>query len=161
MDIQISSNFERLLFEENGRDAAGVRIEMQSLKQSGAFMLDDMQIDRIRDSFDAGRSTEKETAATIRSVMEKNGYLLDPHSATALHVARQRPRSDVPMVVLATAHPAKFPAAVEAASGIAPALPARLAELMQREERYTTLPSDIKMVEDHIFRHSRAAGRQE
>jgi threonine synthase len=159
MDIQISSNFERLLFEEGGRQAESVRTEMQSLKQSGAFMLDDVQIDRIRDSFDAGRSTEKETAATIRSVMERSGYLLDPHSATALNVARQRPRSAVPMVVLATAHPAKFPAAVEAASGIMPALPARLAELMRREERYTTLPSNVKMVEDHILRHSRAANR--
>lgn len=157
MDIQVSSNFERLLFEESGRDAASVRTEMQSLKQSGAFTLDDWQLDRIRDNFDAGRSTEKETAETIRSVMEKSGYLLDPHSATALHVARRRPRSDVPMVVLATAHPAKFPAAVEAASGITPALPARLADLMQREERFTALPSDIKMVEDHILRHSRAA----
>ena len=157
MDIQVSSNFERLLFEESGRDAASVRTEMQSLKQSGAFTLDDRQLDRIRDNFDAGRSTEKETAETIRSVMEKSGYLLDPHSATALHVARRRPRSDVPMVVLATAHPAKFPAAVEAASGITPALPARLADLMQREERFTALPSDIKMVEDHILRHSRAA----
>lgn len=157
MDIQISSNFERLLFEESGREAASIRTEMESLKQSGAFMLSDTQLDRIRDSFDAGRSTEKETAATIRSVMEGSGYLLDPHSATALAVARQSPRSDVPMVVLATAHPAKFPAAVEAACGITPALPARLAELMRREERFTALPSDIKMVEDHIIRHSRAA----
>jgi threonine synthase len=89
--------------------------------------------------------------------MEKSGYLLDPHSATALAVARQRPRPDVPMVVLATAHPAKFPAAVEAACGVAPGLPARLADLMRREERFTALPSDIKMVEDHILRHSRAA----
>jgi len=156
MDIQVSSNFERLLFEESGRRAESVRAEMESLKQSGAFMLDDVQLDRIRDSFDAGRSAQKETAETIRSVMEKSGYLLDPHSATALAVARQRPRSDVPMVALATAHPAKFPAAVEAACGISPALPARLADLMQREERFTALSSDIKMVEDHILRHSRA-----
>jgi len=157
MDIQISSNFERLLFEESGREAESIRTEMESLKQSGAFMLSDTQLDRIRDSFDAGSSTEKATAEMIRSVMEKSGYLLDPHSATALAVARQRPRPDVPMVVLATAHPAKFPAAVEAACGVAPGLPARLADLMRREERFTALPSDIKMVEDHILRHSRAA----
>ncbi|HVW55032.1 MAG TPA: threonine synthase [Rhizobiaceae bacterium] len=157
MDIQISSNFERLLFEESGREAESIRTEMESLKQSGAFMLSDTQLDRIRDSFDAGSSTEKATAETIRSVMEKSGYLLDPHSATALAVARQRPRSDAPMVVLATAHPVKFPAAVEAACGVAPGLPARLADLMRREERFTALPSDIKMVEDHILRHSRAA----
>jgi threonine synthase len=157
MDIQISSNFERLLFEAAGRDAALVRRQMESLKQSGAFDLDGRQISLIRQEFAAGRSTMTETSSAIRSVLEKNGYLLDPHTATAVKVARENADPKVPMIVLATAHPAKFPAAVREASGISPELPAFLSDLMQRKENFTTLPSDPKMLEDYILRRTRAA----
>jgi threonine synthase len=157
MDIQISSNFERLLFEAAGRDAALVRREMESLKQSGAFELNERQISLIRQEFAAGRSSVAETAATIRGVLEKNGYLLDPHTATAVKVARENADPKVPMVVLATAHPAKFPAAVREASGVSPELPTFLSDLMQRKENFTTLPSDPKMLEDYILRRTRAA----
>jgi threonine synthase len=84
------------------------------------------------------------------------GYLLDPHTATAVHVA-SRHVTDSPMIVLGTAHPAKFPDAVQAASGVLPALPEWLSGLMQAEEKYTVLPSDLKMVEDHVSRRTRAA----
>ena len=94
---------------------------------------------------------------TIRETLTHSGYLLDPHTATAVHVARDRASGDTPMIVLATAHPAKFPAAVEQASGITPALPDWLAGLMEAKENYTVLPSDLKMVEDHVSRHARAA----
>lgn len=157
MDIQISSNFERLLFEASDRDAATVRRYMNSLKQSGAFTIEAGGLARIRAEFDAGRATESEVAETIRATLAGSGYLLDPHTASGVHVAATQTASAVPMIVLSTAHPAKFPAAVEAASGIHPALPAWLADLMNSEERYAVLPSDLKMVEDYVRRRSRAA----
>jgi threonine synthase len=156
MDIQVSSNFERLLFEASGRDAATVRGYMAGLKQSGAFTLDAPVLAAIRNEFAAGRATVGETAATIRRTLDGTGYLLDPHTATGVHVAQAIGASSTPMVVLATAHPAKFPAAVEAACGISPALPGWLGDLMVRPEKFTVLPSEIKMVEDHINRHARA-----
>ncbi len=157
MDIQISSNFERLLFEAADRDAALVRREMESLKQSGAFELEERQFSLIRQEFAAGRSTVQETAGTIRDVLKRDGYLLDPHTATAVKVAREKAYPKAPMVVLSTAHPAKFPAAVREASGITPALPAFLADLMERKENFTVLPSDPKMLEDYVMRRTRAA----
>ncbi|HHZ08853.1 MAG TPA: threonine synthase [Rhizobiales bacterium] len=156
MDIQVSSNFERLVFEASGRDAAVVRRYMDGLKQSGSFTLDSGALATIRGEFSAGRSTMDETAATIREMLESAGYLLDPHTATAVRVVSAMPASATPTVVLATAHPAKFPAAVEAACGVSPVLPAWLGDLMSRRERYTVLPSDLKMIEDYINRHARA-----
>lgn len=157
MDIQVSSNFERLLFEASGRDASTVRRYMNGLKQSGAFTIEAGEIAKIRSEFDAGRATMDEVAATIRTTLAASGYLLDPHTAAAVHVAAGKAAGEVPMVVLGTAHPAKFPAAVEAASGVSPALPAWLGGLMNAEEKYTVLPSDLKMVEDYLGRHTRAA----
>jgi threonine synthase len=156
MDIQVSSNFERLLFEASGRDAAEVRRYMAGLKQSGAFTIDAPTLAAIRGEFDAGRATMDETAATIRETLQASSYLLDPHTATAMHVARQH-AGEAPMIVLATAHPAKFPAAVQEACGVNPALPAWLGGLMEKKEKYTILSSDLKMVEDYIGRHARAA----
>ncbi|MER8762538.1 threonine synthase [Mesorhizobium sp. M0954] len=157
MDIQVSSNFERLLFEASGRDASAVRRYMNGLKQSGAFTIEAGEIAKIRSEFDAGRATMDEVAATIRTTLAASRYLLDPHTAAAVHVAAGKAAGEVPMVVLGTAHPAKFPAAVEAASGVSPALPAWLGGLMSAEEKYTVLPSDLKMVEDYVGRHTRAA----
>ncbi|MER8953578.1 threonine synthase [Mesorhizobium sp. M0833] len=157
MDIQVSSNFERLLFEASGRDASTVRRYMNGLRQSGAFTIEAGEIAKIRSEFDAGRATMDEVAATIRTTLAASGYLLDPHTAAAVHVAAGKAAGEVPMVVLGTAHPAKFPAAVEAASGVSPALPAWLGGLMSAEEKYTVLPSDLKMVEDYLGRHTRAA----
>jgi threonine synthase len=156
MDIQVSSNFERLLFEASGRDAAAVRRYMGSLRQSGAFTIEAGAMAAIRAEFDAGRAAEAEIADTIRATRDRSGYLLDPHTAAAVHVAGTR-RGSAPMVILGTAHPAKFPAAVNAACGQSPALPSWLADLMEREEKYTVLPSDLKMVEDYVGRHARAA----
>jgi threonine synthase len=156
MDIQVSSNFERLLFEATGRDAATVRRYMDGLKQSGSFTIDPAPLARIRADFAAGRSDMADTAETIRKQLEASGYLADPHTATAIHVADSIELSATPMVVLATAHPAKFPTAVLEASGVEPVLPSRLSDLMARKENFTVLPSSIKMVEDYISRHSRA-----
>jgi threonine synthase len=157
MDIQVSSNFERLLFESSGRDATTVKRYMAGLKQSGAFTIEKAQLEAIRREFSAGRSSLPETAETIRATLATSGYLLDPHTATAMHVAAVNSDAQVPMIVLATAHPAKFPTAVEQASGVAPKLPAWLDGLMQRDESYVVLPSELKIVKDHISRHTRQA----
>ncbi len=156
MDIQISSNFERLLFEAYGRDAAAIRSAMEGLKQSGAFEIQPDALKFIRKDFRAGRATQKEVAKTIKAVLAETGYLLDPHTAVGVHVANKFEKPQSPMVVLATAHPAKFPAAVKSASGIDPALPAWLADLMDREERFEVLPAELKAVESFVSEHARA-----
>jgi threonine synthase len=155
MDIQISSNFERLLFEANDRDAAKVRAAMNGLQQSGAFEIEKKALAAITKDFRAGRVSEEQVAATIRTTLETNGYLLDPHSAIGVHVAAKHEKSSAPMVTLATAHPAKFPLAVENACGINPPLPSWLADMMQREERFEVLDADIKTVETFIAQHAR------
>lgn len=158
MDIQISSNFERLLFEAHGRDAAAVRRLMQSLQQSGRFEIAAEPLKRIRDEFDAAAQSEEEVAAEIRKSWDEAGYLLDPHTAIGVGAARRALKRDsaTPMIVLGTAHPAKFPAAVEAASGVEPELPTHLADLMERQERLTLLPNDLGKVEAFVREHARA-----
>ena len=156
MDIQISSNFERLLFEAHGRDPSAVRTAMAGLKQSGSFEIEAQALKAIRREFRAGRATEKQVAETIRETLADTGYLLDPHTATAVFVARKNAKPTSPMVTLATAHPAKFPAAVKSACGIDPALPSWLADLMTREERFDILPAEIRHVEKFIGDHARA-----
>jgi threonine synthase len=158
MDIQVSSNFERLLFEANGRNAAPVRAAMASLAQSRRFTVPAHALGEMRTSFTADRASEDETAATIRTTLRESAYLLDPHTAVAMAVAEKETRDPaVPMVVLSTAHPAKFPDAVEAACGVRPGLPDWLAGLEKKTERYTNLPADQAAVEAHILAHSRAA----
>ena len=156
MDIQISSNFERLLFEANGRDASKVRAAMESLKQSNGFSVGEEAVKFIRKDFRAGRASEKQVAETIRKTLADTGYLLDPHTAIGVFVAEKNERPSSPMVTLATAHPAKFPAAVKSASGIDPGLPTWLAGLMTREERFDILDPELKVVESFIGKHARA-----
>lgn len=158
MDIQISSNFERLLFEAGRRDAAGVRRLMESLKQSGRFVLPDATLAAIRDEFDAGRADETETAAAIRAAWREAGELVDPHTAVALAVAdRDTTDTRVPSIVLSTAHPAKFPDAVEAACGQRPQLPAWLDGLMTKSEHMKVMKNDQAELEQFVLSVSRAA----
>ncbi|MBB5571735.1 MULTISPECIES: threonine synthase [Rhizobium] len=156
MDIQISSNFERLLFEAYGRDASKVRAAMESLKQSKGFSIGEDALKFIKRDFRAGRASEKQVAATIRETLDNTGYLIDPHTAIGVFVAEKNEKSSSPMVTLATAHPAKFPAAVKSACGIDPALPTWLAGLMNREERFDVLDPELKAVETFIGKHARA-----
>jgi threonine synthase len=158
MDIQVSSNFERLLFEAYGRDAHSLRSLMGSLAQSRRFSLSVSALSEIRSLFTADRADEEETAATIRTLLKETGYCIDPHTAVGVAVAEKETRDPaVPMVVLSTAHPAKFPDAVEAACGQRPALPDWLADLAERPERVTRLPADQVAVERFIVAASRAA----
>jgi threonine synthase len=158
MDIQVSSNFERLLFDAYARDPAPVRALMASLAQSRQFTIAPQALDEIRSRFTAERADEQETAATIRAMQREAGYPVDPHTAVAIAVAEKEHRDrSVPMVVLSTAHPAKFPDAVEAACGTRPPLPDWLDDLDARPERLVVLPNDQGAVERFIMAASRAA----
>src|SRR5215467_7605690 len=158
MDIQVSSNFERLLFEAGGRDGAAVRRLMDQLKQSGRFVLPDAMLAAIREEFDAGRADETETSAAIRAAWREVGDLVDPHTAVALAVAeRDSSDSSIPNIVLSTAHGAKFPDAVEAACGVRPQLPAWLDGLMTRSEQAKIMKNDQAEVERFVLSVSRAA----
>ncbi|MCW5747344.1 MAG: threonine synthase [Alphaproteobacteria bacterium] len=144
MDIQVSSNFERFLFDLFDRDGRALAAAMEDFRATGAMKVTAAQLARTRQTFDAGRLDDAGTLRAIAEAERETGELLDPHTAVAYAVARQK-RGDrkVPMVVLSTAHPAKFPDAVRQATGEAPPLPARLADLATRPERYEVLPNDI------------------
>ena len=158
MDIQVSSNFERLLFDAYGRDAQAVRASMASLAQHRRFGLSASAIKELRSLFTADRADEQESAAEIRAWVREANYCVDPHTAVALAVAEKEKRDlSVPMVVLSTAHPAKFPDAVKAACGVTPALPDTFADLGRRDERIVALPADQTAVERYVTSVSRAA----
>jgi len=156
MDIQVSSNFERLLHDVLDGDGAAVAREMARFKQSGRFEVSRDQLDRIRQTFAGARYDDDATLAEIGRVHAGTGMLVDPHSAIGLAAARdRRPAPEVPVVALGTAHPAKFPDAVEQATGVRTALPPRLADLYEREERYVTLPNELAAVQAHVRAHGR------
>ena len=158
MDIQVASNFERILFDMSDREPRPVRALMASLAQSRRFVLSAGALARLRAIFSADRADEQETAAAIRTVLRETGHSIDPHTAVAVAVAEKENRDpSVPMVVLATAHAAKFPDALQAATGSRPPLPEWLSDLPARSERVTTLPVDPAAVERHILSLSRAA----
>jgi threonine synthase len=158
MDIQVASNFERLLFDACGRDAQAVRTLMASLAQSRRFVLSARALSEIRAHFSADRADEEETAAAMRAVLRETGCCIDPHTAVGVAVAEKETRDpSIPMVVLSTAHAAKFPDAVERACGFRPTLPDWLADLEARPERVTVLPADQAAVERFIVQAARAA----
>ena len=153
MDIQISSNFERLLFELYDREGPAVAALMGELRDKGGFTLSQGALDRLRADFDSDRASEAETSATIAAVQSETGMVICPHTAVGVKAARSR-RGDrhVPMVTLATAHPAKFPDAVAAAGGVRPGLPPHMADLMDRPERVIRAPNDLAAIEGLIAR---------
>ncbi|MEM7422455.1 MAG: threonine synthase [Pseudomonadota bacterium] len=158
MDIQVSSNFERLLFELYDMDGSAVAQLMTEQKEQGSFRLSQGAWQQFSEGFSSGRTDEAETLATIRAVMHQGGPVLDPHTAIGVAAARSNAEIErsVPMVVLGTAHAAKFPAAVEKACGQHPALPIRMADLYDRPERMTVLANDLAILEDHIRKERRA-----
>ncbi len=151
MDIQVSSNFERVLFELNGRDGGLTAEQMAHFRQSGRLALESDQLGELRASFAAASVDEPGTVAQIAETYSASGIVVDPHTAVGLAAASRVERDpDVPLVALATAHPAKFPDAVEKAIGIRPALPDHLADLFERPERYAVVPNNLAAVKAAI-----------
>ena len=157
MDIQVSSNFERLLFEACGRNAEQIRHMMGSLAQSNHFTIPAEAMAAITRDFSAYKADEAAVAECMRQTLAQTGYLLDPHTAVGVVASQIQIAQDpaTPSVVLATAHPAKFPDAVKRATGLHPALPPHLADLLTRKEHFTVLPNDLSTLEAFIATHSR------
>ncbi len=158
MDIQISSNFERLLFDLYGRDGKTLAEAMAVFRKTGTLELGANALGGVREIFDSGRVDDDGTLVAIADCHHRYGETIDPHTAVAYAVAHQHRRDPaIPMIVLATAHPAKFPDAVQRATGERPALPARLGDLMDRVERFDGLPNDVTALKALIDDRTSAA----
>lgn len=151
MDIQVSSNFERLLFDLLDRDGLALAHAMADFRKTGRLSISDQQWQQAAALFRGQTVNDDRTKAVIAEIFRATGELLDPHTAIGVEAARmKRPDPAVPVVALATAHPAKFPDAVEAAVGVRPPLPAPLADLYEREERINVLPNDLEAVRGFV-----------
>ncbi len=159
MDIQVSSNFERLLFEAYDRDAGALRALMGGLRQSGEFAIAPGPLTAIRRDFDAYRVDEETCAAEIGRAYRSSGVVIDPHTAVGVNAARRALARDpvTPVVALATAHPAKFPDAVARAIGQRPVLPPHLRDIDSRPERFSVLANDAAAVAQFVRARTRAA----
>ncbi len=161
MDIQVASNFERFLADLCGRDGAAVRALMERLAADGEFSVDETRLAEAR-AFFAGESADDQACLeTIADVWRSCGRMIDPHSAAGVHAARVHGSAGAPVISLATAHAAKFPAAVERAIGIRPALPPRLGDLMRRPERLTELPNDVVRLKRFVRDRAGAGARED
>jgi threonine synthase len=157
MDIQVSSNFERLLFELKDRQGAAVADAIATFRRTGTLPTSAAEVQAARRLFSAERVDDAATRAQIAATWRSTGELIDPHSAIGVAAAeRGRRQRAVPMVALASAHPAKFPDAVEQATGQRPQLPRRLGDLMTRPERITVLANDLRAVQNFIRAQARA-----
>ncbi len=150
MDIEVSSNFERALYHAYGCDGGAVAQLMDELKDRGGFPVSQGAMETLREIYASGRASEDETAETMRQMAASTGEILCPHTAVGVKVAAEHLDPTVPMVTLATAHPAKFPDAVEAATGNRPPLPNRMSDLYDRPERVTRVANDLAAVETLI-----------
>lgn len=152
MDIQVSSNFERLLFDLYDRDGGRVAKAMQQFRSAGAYHLEASAMGKMKDLLAAGRADDTQTLAAMRRVFDHDAYIIDPHTAVGVHVAQEwrHLHPDTPLAVLSTAHPAKFPAAVEKAIGVAPEVPQRLEKVLSLPENYANVPADTAMVTSFV-----------
>jgi threonine synthase len=159
MDIQVSSNFERLLFDACGRDGAAMAEQMRGFEASKAMRLTNAQSTGIKELFTAFSANQIETARAMQWAYQASGQIIDPHTAVGLSAARDAVKDDsidprVPVVTLATAHPAKFPDAVERAIGVRPSLPARVGDLFGREESFAEIAGDYAAARDYVLGHA-------
>jgi threonine synthase len=151
MDIQISSNFERLLFEMNNRDGGATTEQLNQFRQQGKLSVEPDQFAKwIAPTFRAHRANDAETLAVMKRVYGESGMLVDPHTAVGIASAEACAEPGVPTITLATAHPAKFPDAVKKATGVHPALPDHVADLFDREERIVNLPNNLQAIEAFV-----------
>jgi len=151
MDIQVSSNFERALYFAYDQDSAAVSHLMEELKTGGGFEVSQGALQALQEIYAAGRVSEEETLAQIAATRAATGEIICPHTAIGVKVAEDHRTPGTPMVTLATAHPAKFPAAVEQATGVHPALPPAMSNLYERPERVTQIANDLQTIETHII----------
>lgn len=156
MDIQVSSNFERLLFDVGGRDGVALAEQMRGFEASKAMRLTNAQTEGAAALFTSARADADQMARAMRWAWEQcDGEVIDPHTAIGLHAAREADLpADVPVVTMATAHPAKFPDAVERATGLRPQLPARVGGLFERDERYVELPGSYDAIAAYVAEHA-------
>jgi threonine synthase len=161
MDIQVASNFERLLFELKGRNGAAVTAALRQFRETGVLPPDAQAWHAARALFSGRRADDRATLDTIADTYRRTGMLIDPHTAIAVAAARAEAAGTdraTPIVALATAHPAKFPDAVARATGIRPPLPAALADIIEKPERFAVLPNDVAAVARYVRAHARRAG---
>jgi threonine synthase len=149
MDIQVSSNFERALYYAHGGDGAAIAALMAEMKAKGGFDIAAGPLAMLRETFASGACNEAQTLAVMQATFAATGEVLCPHSAVGVHVAQDH-LGKTPMITLATAHPAKFPDAVQTAMGTRPALPPRMADLFDRPERITRAPNDLAALQSII-----------
>lgn len=153
MDIMVSSNFERLLFDVYGRDGAAISDLMAKFKTQ-SVQLDKPRWEKVRELFDSFACDDEATCKVIETVAKETGYLLDPHTAIGVAAGRECNRDvSVPMIVLSTAHPVKFPEAVLKAGLESPQLPDHMADLFEREEQFTVLPNDLSTVQQFVAKN--------
>ena len=151
MDIQVSSNFERLLFEMNNRDGGATTEQLNQFRQTGKLAVEPDQFAKwITPTFRAHRASNDETLAVMKRIYGESGMLVDPHTAVGIASAEACAEAGIPTITLATAHPAKFPDAVKKATGVHPALPDHVADLFDREERIVNLPNDLQAIEAFV-----------
>jgi threonine synthase len=151
MDIQISSNFERLLFDMNNRDGGATTEQLNQFRQNGKLSVEPDQFAKwIAPTFRAHRANDADTLAVMKRIYGESGMLVDPHTAVGIASAEACAEPGVPTITLATAHPAKFPDAVKKATGVHPALPDHVADLFDREERIVNLPNNLQAIEAFV-----------
>jgi len=153
MDIQISSNFERLLFDLYGQDGEKITELMNNFKNNGKFTVEDEILTNAREKFDSCATNDEEIKEIIKLLHHDLNYIADPHTATAINAAKKC-NFEGDIVILSTAHPAKFPDAVKSAAGINPELPDHLSDLFEREEKVVRLPKDIEKIKDFIAKNA-------
>jgi threonine synthase len=154
MDIQVASNFERYLYYLNGEDAERTRRDMERFAASGSLQFDDLAQERVLADFSSRSVNEEETIATIRDFYAQHGYVLDPHTAVGVKAGLAGREVGVPMICLATAHPAKFGAAVKRAIGHEPELPESLAGLANQETRCEVIAAEVGAIKAFVERHA-------
>ena len=152
MDIQVASNFERLLFDLHEGSSKLIRMLMQNLDKDGSFELSPKVLDKLRESFSSGTTSDEDTLKTIKQVLKDFGELICPHTAVGLAVANQERKNikKSPMITLATAHPSKFPVAVKRSTGVLPALPTRYDDLYSRNEVVTQVKNSLNDIQTII-----------
>jgi threonine synthase len=152
MDIQISSNFERVLFDIVGRDSDRLNALMKTFKETGSFSVSPLELEKFRAEFMAFRCSDDDTLKTIAKTFRDHNVTIDPHTAVGLNALEQSGLIHTqPCVTLACAHPAKFPDVVKQATGITPELPNHLADIMSRPEKYQVMRNDFTLLKNHLL----------